>query len=206
MIQLIAYCSMMIDHLGIVLFPSNSLFRIIGRLALPLFAYGIAVGFSRTSNVTKYGVRLLIVGIISQVPYTLLFGSKEFNVCFTLLFGLIIIKIIKSKVILFLKIIYTLGLCIICEALAFEYGLYGIALTVFFSVFKQWTTLLIANSILVFIYLYFYESTAVQYYSLLAIPCIMVFEKKSFHLPKIIRYAFYPSHILVLLIIVNYIN
>ena len=38
-----AFC-MALDHVGLVLFPRVEVFRILGRLALPLFAYMLAEG------------------------------------------------------------------------------------------------------------------------------------------------------------------
>ena len=44
LIRLIACLTMFIDHAGKMLFPQYPVMRLVGRLAFPLFAYGIAVG------------------------------------------------------------------------------------------------------------------------------------------------------------------
>ena len=41
-LKLIAAVAMLLDHAGILLFPHVRLFRILGRLAYPVFAYMIA--------------------------------------------------------------------------------------------------------------------------------------------------------------------
>ncbi|SCW87121.1 TraX protein, partial [Paenibacillus tianmuensis] len=50
MIQIIAYFTMSLDHIGRLFFPNIVLFSLLGRLAFPLFAYGIAIGYTKTSN------------------------------------------------------------------------------------------------------------------------------------------------------------
>ena len=47
-IQFIAALTMLIDHIGMVFFPSVIGFRAIGRLSFPLFAFGIAEGVRYT--------------------------------------------------------------------------------------------------------------------------------------------------------------
>ena len=44
-LKLIAAITMLIDHTGLILFPNQMIFRIIGRLAFPIYAYCIAEGF-----------------------------------------------------------------------------------------------------------------------------------------------------------------
>ena len=40
--KIIACIIMLIDHAGLILFPSYGIFRVIGRIGFPLFAYFIA--------------------------------------------------------------------------------------------------------------------------------------------------------------------
>ena len=88
-IKLIAIITMTIDHIGYVFFPDILIFRIIGRIAFPLFVYSMMIGYFRTKDLSKYIVRLLIIGIISQFPYSLLFNVYRPNVMFTLIFTLL---------------------------------------------------------------------------------------------------------------------
>ena len=69
MIKLIAVITMIIDHVGVVFFPQYTIFRIIGRIAMPLFAYCIARGFFYTGNKEKYFVLMSVFAVISQVPF-----------------------------------------------------------------------------------------------------------------------------------------
>ncbi len=68
-LKLIALVFMFIDHSGKVLFKDMVEMRTLGRIAFPLYAWCMIVGFSRTRNVTRYLMRILLVGLISQPLY-----------------------------------------------------------------------------------------------------------------------------------------
>ena len=53
-LKMIAMLSMLADHIGAVLFPEQILFRVIGRLAFPIFAYTLVEGFFYTHDIKKY--------------------------------------------------------------------------------------------------------------------------------------------------------
>lgn len=67
--------------------------RMIGRIAFPIFAFLIVEGFTHTSNRRRYGISLLILAFISEIPWNLMHTGTLFferqNVIFTLLFGYI---------------------------------------------------------------------------------------------------------------------
>lgn len=63
-LKLIACVSMFIDHFGLVVFPKIMIFRIIGRLAFPIFAYFIAEGCKYTRNRLKHFLLIFSVGVI----------------------------------------------------------------------------------------------------------------------------------------------
>lgn len=94
-LKMIAIVTMFCDHLGYALFNHFSYFNYIGRLAFPLFAFGISEGYSHTRSKKNYCMRLLMFGIISQVPFmwfTSIFRNEfALNIFFTLLIGLIAI-------------------------------------------------------------------------------------------------------------------
>ena len=48
MIKAFACLFMIIDHVGLTIFPDIIILKIIGRLSMPVFAYGIARGFSHS--------------------------------------------------------------------------------------------------------------------------------------------------------------
>jgi hypothetical protein len=68
-LKLLAMITMLIDHIGYMYFPGEMMWRTIGRLAFPIFAYQIAIGYSKTSNLKKYVQRLTLFAFITQIPY-----------------------------------------------------------------------------------------------------------------------------------------
>ena len=69
LLKLIAAVTMFIDHMGLILFPGQMIFRVIGRIAFPLYAYCIAEGFRYTRNRWHYFLRIFILGAVCQIVY-----------------------------------------------------------------------------------------------------------------------------------------
>src|SRR5207244_4281126 len=95
-IKILAIICMIIDHVGLFFFPEYTLFRIVGRIAFPLFAWLIANGAHFTRNIRAYLTRLFALAVISQLPFTLAnqqIGAPllYLNVVFTLSLGLLAI-------------------------------------------------------------------------------------------------------------------
>lgn len=94
--QWLALITMTVDHLSRYAAPdswdlswaSSSL----GRIALPLFAAMVAWhGLFNTRNPLRYARRILVIGLVAQLPYMLMPRSSDaliLNICFTLSLGL----------------------------------------------------------------------------------------------------------------------
>ncbi|HCS73517.1 MAG TPA: conjugal transfer protein TraX, partial [Clostridiales bacterium] len=95
MIKLIAMITMLVDHIGAVFYPNALWMRIIGRVSFPLFAWGIAMGSRWTRDWKRYAARLLALALLTQIPYSLLFQNGYWNICFTLLSGLLVLKLLQ---------------------------------------------------------------------------------------------------------------
>ena len=65
-LKLIALISMTCDHVGLQLLPDVLILRIIGRLALPIFAYMIAEGCRYTRNRKRYLLRMAGLAALCQ--------------------------------------------------------------------------------------------------------------------------------------------
>lgn len=66
-LKIIALASMLIDHVGAVFHDSlGTGFRVVGRLAFPIFAFLLAEGFRRTSNPQKFLFRLGVFALVSE--------------------------------------------------------------------------------------------------------------------------------------------
>jgi len=73
-IKIIAISTMIIDHMGAV-FDLDIGFRIVGRIAFPLFVYLIAEGCRHTKSMEKYMLRLGIFALVSEIPFDLAFNQ-----------------------------------------------------------------------------------------------------------------------------------
>ena len=88
-LKIIACISMVIDHIGYILFPDVQLLRLIGRTAMPIFAFFIGEGCFYTKDRKKYFLRIFILGLICQLFYigeSLINGSGDalyFNILLT---------------------------------------------------------------------------------------------------------------------------
>ena len=68
-LKFIACASMLIDHMGVILFPEYDIFRILGRIAFPIFAFMIAEGCRYTRNKLKHFLMIFGLGILCQIVY-----------------------------------------------------------------------------------------------------------------------------------------
>lgn len=79
-LKIIASICMSIDHIGAVFpFYTPEIFRWIGRIAFPIYAYLIAEGCTYTKNINKYMLRLGMFALISEIPFDLAFGQIYFS-------------------------------------------------------------------------------------------------------------------------------
>lgn len=178
-LKILALATMLVDHIGYMFFPNEMLFRIIGRLAFPIFAYQIATGYSRTSNLKKYVLRLSLFALITQIPYSFFnpdikFNPIHFNVLFTFIVGIGLLYVydmgfikikdyIKNKN--YKHLLYGISLLslsaiiiILPEVISFmvkgfylEYGLLALALVLLFHIFKEKKLVAIISIILLYL-------------------------------------------------------
>ena len=57
-LKLIAMVSMVFDHVGDNFFPGAAWMRVIGRIAMPIFSFCVAEGFSHTRDPKRYLARM----------------------------------------------------------------------------------------------------------------------------------------------------
>lgn len=74
-LKIIAMIAMTCDHVGVQIFPQLLWLRLVGRLAMPVYAYMIAEGCRHTRNRKKYLLRLLGMGVLCQAVYFVAMGS-----------------------------------------------------------------------------------------------------------------------------------
>lgn len=95
-LKIIACISMVLDHIGHVMFPDIIAFRVIGRIAMPVFAFFIGEGCLYTRDRKKYFLRIFILALICQavnMGESFITGSGRafyFNILFTFALSVIV--------------------------------------------------------------------------------------------------------------------
>lgn len=214
-LKMIALITMIIDHSGYVIFGNFSYFNYIGRLAFPIFAFGISEGFTHTKNLKKYFIRLGLFAIISQIPYYLFISSISsdrvgLNIFFTLFLGLLGITLYDKCKNKFVGILFVVPICILAQFLNFEYSWYGILLIFGFYLFKKHKILMnlyTFSLISIYYYIEFFKHTfhykfIILYFSTLcSLLFINLYNKKKGKDSKYILYLLYPMQFLILYVI-----
>lgn len=226
-LKIIACISMALDHIGFVFFPTVEIFRFIGRLALPIFAFFIAEGCIHTRSKIKYFLQMLILAVFCQIFYIaeeLMSGriSRVYlNVLFTFCLSIIVCAAYlsfinnvkqgnKKKGLLFgLAFLASLGFVVFCcEWLSLfmgitvivDYGIVGALLPLWAIIFTETKKRFISFSIGTIIYCL--GHAAVQsyvWYSLLALPLIALYNGgRGSKKLKWGFYLFYPLHFAVI--------
>jgi hypothetical protein len=216
-----------IDHVGAIFFPSLIVFRVIGRIAFPLFAWGIAVGAEKTKNWPLYALRLLLVGVVTQPFYMLALNHtwSQFNVMATLLLGLLAIAGIRSK--WYLSQIWAPILCLLlAAAFQMDYGWRGVLLIILmyftraskgglaalmtaFCLYwggggsvipRDWISNLTQTPFqpLNNALFEFFSLFRLQSLAILALPLMLIQTNSGYRMPKWLGYIAYPGHLLIL--------
>lgn len=215
MLKLLAIISMTIDHSAVILYPVIDAMRVpisiggraitlywvmrkLGRLAFPIFCFLISEGYAHTGNKVRYGLRLLIFALVSELPFNLLHGNRWLdasgqNVFFTLFLGLILIHAYEAEVHQLLKFLAMAAVCTIAVVLKADYGLYGALLVLLIHLFRNAPCVqpLLAYPLLSG------EIAACAAF----VPINLYNGKRGFIKTPFLKlsfYVFYPAHILVL--------
>lgn len=209
MLKFIALFTMLIDHIGVLFFPSDLIWRYIGRISFPIFTFQIGNGFNHTKSTEKYIVRMLIFAIISQIPYSLfhnLINNKfSLNIGFTLTLGLLLLYSYKHISNIFLKIISIIFILIISYFTPIDYGIYGVIL-IFLMYICNTNKLLLPISLGISTIIYCnYHNSYTQMYALLSLIFILLYNGKKGINSKWLFYIFYPLHLLLLVLLKLYI-
>jgi hypothetical protein len=214
LLKIIAIVTMVIDHVGHILYPDLLFLQMIGRLAFPIFAYLIVLGVESTKKPVKYMITLLIFAIISQVPYYLAFDIQPFerlNILFSLLLSAITIYYYnKRSSIAFVPVLLSLVFPV-------EGSYYVVITAVGMKLLKDnWKlgALLLVALNLQFPFLTSDIYSQIQILALLAVPLIFLHIKnkltKEIIIPenslaylarKYFFYVFYPLHLAIIFFI-----
>lgn len=216
-LKIIACVAMAIDHMGYMIFPSQKIFRIIGRISYPIFAYFLAKGCYYTKNRLKRFLTLLIFAVVCQTGFYLFTKETKMSILVTFCISELLIyflcyfkeSLASDKVLTCYLSTFFFGLGIIftilfCFKVHVDYGFWGCIAPVLTAIpMKKQKTIGIAETLFLClgIYLLQFSNTLgyINYFSYLAIPFLLVYngERGKYNI-KYFFYFFYPLHLCVL--------
>ncbi len=217
-LKIIAMISMTLDHVGLVIFPNQMIFRILGRFAFPIYAYMIAEGCRHTRNRAKYLLQIGVLAIICQLVYLLFLNSYYQSILVTFSFSIMLIfaidNLMKKKdwiswLIAFSVIGALVFLCVILPEFigfhdyAVDYTYIGVLIPVFiYYAPKKWIKLgimAIGLVLLAFKITSMIPTASWQWYALLCLPLIALYNgERGKYKMKYMFYIFYPAHLVVI--------
>ncbi|NCU32187.1 MAG: hypothetical protein EOM23_04485 [Candidatus Moranbacteria bacterium] len=200
MLRIIALITMAVDHIGLIFFPEYFIFRIIGRLAFPLFAFGVAQGYFYTKNLSKYLQRILLLALISQPIFYLLINQENLNICFTLTLGLSVIYLYDKGKNWWVKVFGIISVLILGQWLNVEYGAYGILLILCFYIFRNNILLILVGSLLIFSQALLNYSQILNLFAIIPLFLVYYAKDERIKINRWIQYLFYPVHLLIIYI------
>ena len=95
-LHLLAMGLMLCDHLWLTMASGNEWMTCVGRLSFPIFAFLLSEGYFYTKNRKRYGLRLLLFAVLSEIPFNLMVGGRPIpppqqNVLWSFLICLVLI-------------------------------------------------------------------------------------------------------------------
>ena len=224
-LKIIAMVCMLLDHAWGTLSGGGLWMTCVGRLAFPIFAFQVAEGYVHTKNFKKYVLRLLLFAVISEIPYNFMQGGWWFypfgqNVMFTLCLALLLIRVIdkaRAKHWALGLVVTVVGIFVGYFVGMFtfvDYYGHGILMVLLFWLFRSvpfgWLAQLAAMIYINFVMMggmeleIFGMMVPNQGFAVLALIPIWLYNGKRGLEQKWFQYAvyaFYPLHILVLVLI-----
>lgn len=206
-LKILGIILMTVDHIGLMFVEQDYIFRAIGRIAFPIFAFQITQGFKHTKNKENYILKLLIFTIISQLPYWLFLKTAiptipfSLNVGGTLTLGALCLYVIEKIQYLPLRVILVPLLILIGFFIPIDYGWFGITMIVLFYLFEN-NVVLLSTSLFFIVIIYCITRLSIfELPVLLALLPIFAYNQKQGPKVKYLFYIFYPLHLLILTVI-----
>ena len=212
-LKLLALVTMTCDHIGVTLFPQVLWLRIVGRLALPIFAYMIAEGCRHTRSRKRYLLSIVAVAALCQAVYLVAMGSLYMCIMVTFSLSVALIYLwdyAKTRPAPQGGFLVLAALCvawILCEVPLFpgtdfhiDYGIFGVLLPVLIYMGRSGLQAFAMAALgLVFLNL---SMGGIQWFSLLAlIPLAFYDGTRGKAKLKYLFYIYYPAHLAVIWLI-----
>jgi len=212
-----ACVTMLIDHIGAVFITDYTLyyvFRIIGRVAFPIYCFLMAEGAHYTKNPWKYALRLFIGMLLSEIPFDLAFHQgltwKYQSVMVTLLLGFLAVEGIQRTNSGLLKLLIAACAFAAGQLGHTDYRGYGVLLIILFSQTRgQWwlQTVLVGlfsmtlNSATIRI---FGSPVPIEVFSMAGMIPVALYHGRKISHSKALQWAFYlfyPVHLTAIVVV-----
>ncbi len=229
LLKIIAAICMTLDHIGVMLLPNAIIFRALGRLALPIFAFFIAEGCRYTKNRARYLATLVVMAAVFQIVYFFatkdtylsIFVTFSLSVCLIYLFDECQKSFLDEKASKFFKaataILFALalvGVYLLTLRVRVDYGFWGCVLPLFAYLFLgakgrfAWLNCLpcrVAATAIPLLGLTLVSPLRVQWCAFFALPLLLLYNgKRGKYKMKYFFYIFYPLHLVILYAIVYF--
>ena len=205
--------------------PLLRFFIMMEYIAPPIFFFFISEGYRYTHSKKQYFIRLLVMTLVTQIPFVLFHTYDEtqtigfdlrmfltcWNVIATLLLGFISIAVFDSSKHIALK---AAGIILCCGAGFFtEWSFFGVLFILLFYIFRERPLIrFIAYELLMFIYvlpmsgfsIYSFNLILFMIFSLPNVLITLFYNGEKGHFPKLSKYFFYffyPAHLLLIFIL-----
>ena len=235
-LHIIAMTLMLMDHLWATLLPAREWLTCAGRVAFPIFAFMAVEGYFHTRSFKKYILRMLLFAVLSEIPFDLMYGGTWFypvhqNVLWTFLLSLLGVWLMeqvrkKGKTWMYLLVCVLVVLAGLVLGTLCMVDYYGVGvLTVFVFYFlhgRKWWCFLgqlaalyclnveLLGGLMYPVQLFGMEFELCQQgLALLALIPIWLYRgRQGYHSKpfQYLCYAFYPVHMLLLVVVLNFIN
>lgn len=210
-LKLIALIAMTLDHVGLLLMGDFLPFRIVGRLAFPIFSYMIAEGCRYTRNRTRYFLIVFGTGVLCQIGLYIATRSLHMNVLLTFSLSILLIYALDfarkkprlgailslGTLILIFLLSYILPELLPNTDFAFDYRFTGILLAplIYLGPTRLWRLGLCAVGLIPLCL----QIGGIQWASALSlIPLSLYNEKPGKYRLKALFYLYYPLHLAIL--------
>lgn len=235
-LHMIAMTLMLMDHLWATLLPAKEWLTCAGRVAFPIFAFMVVEGYFHTRSFKRYALRMLLFAVLSEIPFDLMYGGTWFypvhqNVLWTFLLGLLGVWLMeqvrkKGKTWMYLLVcvlVVLAGLVLGTLCMVDYYGVGVLTVFVFYFLHGRkwwcflgqlaalyWLNVELLGGLMYPVQLFGMEFELCQQgLALLALIPIWLYRgRQGYHSRpfQYLCYAFYPVHMLLLVVVLNFIN
>lgn len=235
-LHIIAMTLMLMDHLWATLLPAREWLTCAGRVAFPIFAFMAVEGYFHTRSFKKYILRMLMFAVLSEIPFDLMYGGTWFypvhqNVLWTFLLSLLGVWLMeqvrkKGKTWMYLLVcvlVVPAGLVLGTLCMVDYYGVGVLTVFVFYFLHGRkwwcflgqlaalyWLNVELLGGLMYPVQLFGMEFELCQQgLALLALIPIWLYRgRQGYHSKpfQYLCYAFYPVHMLLLVVVLNFIN